>query len=177
MKTEKSVSQIIAAHVLTYFNFLNLVLFVLILISGQYKNMLFMGVVVSNALIGIVQELRVKKLIDRLTVMTATKAKRLDLTDETKKTISGSVTAEGESFRLDKLDEKINEYIKNASFSELKIEDLQVGDIIRLSAGDQIVCDSVVLVSEGLEVDALEAVRHANRQQQEEFRGRLRFAG
>ena len=88
MKTEKSVSQIIAAHVLTYFNFLNLVLFVLILISGQYKNMLFMGVVVSNALIGIVQELRVKKLIDRLTVMTATKAKRLDLTDETKKTIS-----------------------------------------------------------------------------------------
>ncbi|MBQ6537312.1 MAG: hydrolase, partial [Eubacterium sp.] len=61
MKTEKSVSQIIAAHVLTYFNFLNLVLFVLILISGQFKNILFMGVVVSNALIGIVQELRVKK--------------------------------------------------------------------------------------------------------------------
>ncbi len=153
MKTEKSVSQIIAAHVLTYFNFLNLVLFVLILISGQYKNMLFMGVVVSNALIGIVQELRVKKLIDRLTVLTATKAKRLDLTDETKKTISGAVIAEGESFRLDSLDEKIDEDIKNAPYSELKIEDLQVGDVIRLSAGDQIVCDSVVLVSEGLEVD------------------------
>ena len=75
MRKTKSVSQIIAAHTLTYFNFLNMVLCVLVLISGQYKNMLFMGVVISNALIGIVQELRVKKLIDRLSVLTASKAR------------------------------------------------------------------------------------------------------
>lgn len=70
-------AQIIRSHTLTYFNFLNLILAVLVLISGQYKNMLFMGIVVSNSLIGIVQELKVKSLIDRLAVITATKAKRI----------------------------------------------------------------------------------------------------
>ena len=119
MRKTKSVSQIIAAHTLTYFNFLNLVLCVLVLISGQYKNMLFMGVVISNSLIGIIQELRVKKLIDRLSVLTATKAKRV-------------------------VDGELVEY---------PIEELQVDWEIRLLSGDQIPCDCIVTVSEGMEVD------------------------
>nr|MBP3598610.1 HAD-IC family P-type ATPase [Eubacterium sp.] len=71
----RSTKEIIAAHTLTYFNFLNLVLAGLIVLSGQHRNMLFMGIVVSNALIGIIQELKVKKLVDALSVVTATKAK------------------------------------------------------------------------------------------------------
>ena len=120
MRKTKSVSQIIAAHTLTYFNFLNLVLCVLVLISGQYKNILFMGVVVSNALIGIVQELRVKKLIDRLSVLTATKARLVD---------------------------------PDGNITEVPIESLKVGDVIRLASGDQIPCDATVILSEGMEVD------------------------
>lgn len=76
MNSLKSTKQIILSHTLTYFNFLNLILAGLVILSGQYKNMLFMGVVIANALIGIVQELRVKKVIDRLSVITATKARR-----------------------------------------------------------------------------------------------------
>lgn len=76
MNSLKSTKQIILSHTLTYFNFLNLVLAGLVILSGQYKNMLFMGVVIANTLIGIVQELRVKKVIDRLSVITATKAHR-----------------------------------------------------------------------------------------------------
>ena len=131
MRKTKSVSQIIAAHTLTYFNFLNLVLCVLVLISGQYKNILFMGVVVSNALIGIVQELRVKKLIDRLSVLTATKA------------------------RVVKVDPGTTdpELISAAQIEEVPNESLTVGQVLRLVAGDQIVCDGTVLVSEGMEVD------------------------
>lgn len=47
--------EIISSHIFTYFNFLNLVLAGLILVSGQYKNMLFMGIVITNAVIGIGQ--------------------------------------------------------------------------------------------------------------------------
>lgn len=67
--------QIILSHTCTYFNFLNIVLAFLVILSGQYKHMLFMGIVIFNSLIGIVQELKVKKLIDKLSVITATKAK------------------------------------------------------------------------------------------------------
>lgn len=69
--------EIVSSHIFTYFNFLNLVLAGLVLLSGQYKNMLFMGIVITNAVIGIAQELKVKKVIDALSVVTATKARRL----------------------------------------------------------------------------------------------------
>ncbi len=75
MDASRSRGEIIASHTFTYFNFLNLVLAGLILFSGQYKNMLFMGIVITNALIGIIQEIKVKKLVDALSVVTATKAK------------------------------------------------------------------------------------------------------
>lgn len=65
--------EIVSSHIFTYFNFLNLVLAGLILVSGQYKNMLFMGIVITNAVIGIGQELKVKRIIDALSVVTATK--------------------------------------------------------------------------------------------------------
>lgn len=70
-------TQIILSHTFTYFNLLNFILAGLILVSGQYKNMLFMGIVISNSLIGIIQELKVKSLIDKLSVITATKARRI----------------------------------------------------------------------------------------------------
>lgn len=75
MNASNTKAQIIRSHTITYFNILNLILAGLIILSGQYKNMLFMGIVISNSLIGIIQELKVKKLIDALSVITATKAK------------------------------------------------------------------------------------------------------
>ena len=78
MKSSKTRAQIIRSHTITYFNILNFILAGLIILSGQYKNMLFMGIVISNSLIGIIQELKVKKLIDALSVITATKARRIE---------------------------------------------------------------------------------------------------
>lgn len=71
----KTKKEIIIAHTVTYFNFLNLFLGILVLISGQYKNITFMGVIIVNSIIGIIQELKVKKLVDQLSVITASKAK------------------------------------------------------------------------------------------------------
>lgn len=73
----KTKKQIIMTHTLTYFNFLNIFLGVLIIISGQIKNLTFMGVIIINSVIGIFQELKVKKLVDGLSVITASKVRVL----------------------------------------------------------------------------------------------------
>ena len=67
---QKTVKQIFISHTITYFNIMNLILAGLIFITGQIENMLFMGVVISNSAIGIIQEMRVKTLIDKLSVIT-----------------------------------------------------------------------------------------------------------
>ena len=71
----KTTGEIIRCHTLTYFNFLNIFLGILVIISGQFKNLTFLGVILCNSVIGIFQELKVKNLIDKLAVVTASKAK------------------------------------------------------------------------------------------------------
>ena len=119
MNASRTKWQIVLSHTCTYFNFLNLALAALIIISGQYKHMLFMGIVILNSLIGIVQELKVKQLIDKLSVITATKAKL--------------VTQNG--------------------IREIPVEEIKTGNVLRIAIGDQIVADSAVMSSDGLEVN------------------------
>lgn len=120
MDASRSRWEIIASHTFTYFNFLNFFLAGLIVLSGQQKNMLFMGIVITNALIGILQECKVKRLIDALSVVTATKAKRI---------------------------------MENGMVEEVSIGELRVGDVIRVSIGDQLAVDCETVTSQGLEVN------------------------
>ncbi|MBO7363916.1 MAG: HAD-IC family P-type ATPase [Lachnospiraceae bacterium] len=73
-KTGKSVKDIILSNTMTFFNLLNLAFFVLVVISGSFKNGTFFIVIVINTLIGIVQELRTKKTLDELSILTASHA-------------------------------------------------------------------------------------------------------
>ena len=82
----RSYKQIILGNTLTFFNFLNITLFVLILLVGSYKNSMFMGVIICNTVIGIVQEIRAKKTIDELAIMT--QAKTIVIRDDRKWTIA-----------------------------------------------------------------------------------------
>ena len=66
---EGGAGEILRRNVLTLFNLLNVILALLLLETGSYRNMLFMGVVVSNALIGTIQELRAKRTHDRLQLL------------------------------------------------------------------------------------------------------------
>jgi cation-transporting P-type ATPase E len=67
--TSRTVAQIIRANVFTPFNALLGVLLVVILAIGEYRDALFGIVLVANALIGIIQELRAKRSLDRLAVL------------------------------------------------------------------------------------------------------------
>lgn len=71
----KSVPQILAEHVLTLFNAVNLALAVLVWTTGQYRNMLFLGVVLSNLVVGTFQEIRAKRLVDALSIVTASRVR------------------------------------------------------------------------------------------------------
>src|SRR5512140_2599344 len=70
-RTSRSVAEILRANVLTRFNLLLGVLLAVILVVGQPQDALFGIVLVANALIGIVQELRAKRTLDRLAVLSA----------------------------------------------------------------------------------------------------------
>ena len=70
----KSVIGIIRDNVFTFFNLINIVLAFLIIMVDSYKNLLFLGIVFFNTLIGIIQELRAKITLDKLSLISATKA-------------------------------------------------------------------------------------------------------
>ncbi|MFC6260716.1 cation-translocating P-type ATPase [Levilactobacillus fujinensis] len=65
----RSVQQIFRDNLLTLFNLINLLLGGLVLFTGSYKNLLFLGVVVVNTGIGIFQEIRSKRQVDKLALL------------------------------------------------------------------------------------------------------------
>src|SRR5919106_2369220 len=71
----RSVTQIVRTNVLTPFNFLLGGLLAVILVVGPLQDALFGLVIIANTLTGIVQELRAKRTLDKLTVLTAPKAR------------------------------------------------------------------------------------------------------
>ncbi len=69
----RTVGEIIKANLFTAYNGINMILAVFAIVAGSPKNALFAGVIVTNTLIGIVQEIRAKKVIENLSVVNAIK--------------------------------------------------------------------------------------------------------
>lgn len=67
----KTKQEIIRSHVFTYFNLIFLVLTAALVAVGEYKNATFFLIAVANTVIGIVQELRSKRTVDKLTLLAA----------------------------------------------------------------------------------------------------------
>ena len=78
----KSIKEIIYSNLFTYFNFLNIFLGAAVILAGLFsgrllyslKNCLFMGVIFCNTVISTVQEIVSKKIIDKLSVISSSKA-------------------------------------------------------------------------------------------------------
>lgn len=73
----KTVGQIVKDNLLTYFNLIFAVLAILVIAAGSPRNLTFLPVVLSNLFIGIVQEIRAKKTLDKLTMLSAPRARVL----------------------------------------------------------------------------------------------------
>jgi cation-transporting P-type ATPase E len=73
-RTSRSLAEILRANILTRFNFILGVLLAVILAMGEPQDALFGLVLVANTMIGIAQELRAKRTLDRLAVLSAPRA-------------------------------------------------------------------------------------------------------
>ncbi|MCR5717390.1 MAG: HAD-IC family P-type ATPase [Lachnospiraceae bacterium] len=71
----KSVKEILKSNLLTYFNLVFVILGVLLVLARSYRDLTFIGVIAANALIGIVQELHSKKILDRMSIVSQPRVK------------------------------------------------------------------------------------------------------
>ena len=70
----KSVKELIIENLCTLFNLINAVLAILVLLTGSFKNLTFLFVVFLNTAIDVIQSMRSKKMVDKLTLLTSKKA-------------------------------------------------------------------------------------------------------
>ena len=110
-QSSQSVASIIIGNVCTYFNAIFFGLGILVILVGAYRNLLFLPVVFANMIIGIVQQLRAKKVLDSLSL--------LDVTEYT--------------------------VIRDGKERTINVDRLVLGDLIRLSSGQQIPADAEVV--------------------------------
>lgn len=72
-RMSRSYKEIVKGNTLTYFNFVNIVLFVFVCLTGQMNNTLFIFTTVANTCIGIFQEIKSKQLLDQMAILVVTK--------------------------------------------------------------------------------------------------------
>ena len=122
----KTIKEIVLSNIFTYFNILNIVLALSILICGiifdrffySLKNSLFLGTVICNTIISIVQEITSKKTIDKLSIISSIKPKVL----------------------------------REGKIIEVLPEEIVMDDIIKYDIGSQVIVDSTIL-TDGVEVN------------------------
>lgn len=73
----KSVKELLIENICTLFNLINVILAALVIITGAWKNLTFLGIVFLNTGIGVVQALRSKRMVDKLTLLASKKATAL----------------------------------------------------------------------------------------------------
>ena len=71
MGTDKTTMEIVLSNVCTYFNLIFLIISILLIMVGSFRNLTFLPVIIGNTLIGIVQELRAKKTLDTMKFLSA----------------------------------------------------------------------------------------------------------
>ncbi|MGN0315645.1 MAG: cation-translocating P-type ATPase [Fusicatenibacter sp.] len=70
----KSTSEIIKSNLFTYFNLIFLIIAILLIIAGSFRDLTFLPVIIANTLIGIFQEIRAKNTLEKLSVLNVPKA-------------------------------------------------------------------------------------------------------
>lgn len=117
--SSRSYTSIILANTFTVFNAILAGFGAFTLIFGDPRDALFLGILVANATIGIGQEVRAKRALDKLAALVAPKAT----------------------------------VIRDGVPQEVPVNDVVVGDLVRIEAGDQVVADGEIVEATGLALD------------------------
>ncbi len=117
--TSRSLRSIVRANVFTVFNLILAVFGVITLAFGEWQDAIFLAILVANAGIGIAQELRAKRALDRLAALVEPTAR----------------------------------VVRDGDVRDMPVEQVVVGDLVRLQAGDQLVADGRVDAANGLRLD------------------------
>jgi cation-transporting P-type ATPase E len=118
-QTSRSVRDIVRENVFTLFNVIIFVAVALVLITGQWKDAVFGLVIVINAGIGIVTELRAKRTLDKLSILVSSKS------------------------------------VVRRAGRDVKVahDDIVLGDLLWIRAGEQVPADATIVKAWGLELD------------------------
>lgn len=73
--SSKTTKDIVKENLFTYFNLVFLIIAILLIVVGSFRDLTFLPIIIANTLIGIVQEIRSKKVIDKLSMLNAPTAR------------------------------------------------------------------------------------------------------
>ena len=71
ISTDKTTKEIVISNVFTYFNLIFLVITILLIMVGSFRNLTFLPIIIGNTVIGIVQEVRAKKTLEKMSLLNA----------------------------------------------------------------------------------------------------------
>jgi cation-transporting ATPase E len=148
-RTSRSVAEILRANILTRFNLILGVLLAVILAFGQPQDALFGIVLVTNALIGIAQELRAKRTLDRLAVLSAPRVRVIR--DGAPHDIAVDELVADDLVELRAGDQLVADGVVRESASLEADESLLTGESVPVDkrAGDQLLSGSFVAAGSG----------------------------
>ena len=148
-RTSRPVAEILRANILTRFNFILGTLLAVILVAGQPQDALFGIVLVTNALIGIGQELRAKLTLDRLAVLSAPRVQVVR--DGAAREIAVGELVAGDLVHLRPGDQLVADGVVRASVSLQADESLLTGESepVEKRAGDRVLSGSFVVAGSG----------------------------
>jgi cation-transporting P-type ATPase E len=148
-RTSRSVGEILRANILTRFNFILGVLLVVILAAGEPQDALFGIILVANAAIGIGQELRAKRTLDRLAILTAPTVRVIR--DETPLDVQVAELVAGDLVLLCPGDQLVADGVVRTGLGLQADESLLTGESepVDKRPGDQLLSGSFVVAGSG----------------------------
>jgi cation-transporting ATPase E len=148
-RTSRPAAEILRANIVTRFNLILGVLLAVILVAGQPQDALFGIVLVTNALIGIGQEVRAKRTLDRLAVLSAPRVRVIR--DGAPRDIAVDELVADDLVDLRAGDQLVADGVVRASVSLQADESLLTGESepVDKRAGDRLLSGSFVVAGSG----------------------------
>lgn len=142
--TGLTTAEIIRSNTFTYFNFIFLVITILLCLVGSFRNLTFLPIIIANTLIGIIQEIRAKRTLEKMSILNAPHA--IVVRDGSQKQVASEELVEDDVILLRAGDQICGD--ASVLFGEVMVnESLLTGesDEINKTQGDELLSGSFVV--------------------------------